>query len=571
VLLLLSACAGAAEDDGGPADAVGQVEVVFGDGQGAADTGAAADAGTVTDAGTAIDAGTANDAGTATDAGAGAGTDTGTAIDAEADTGTDAGTMTDTGPVADAGPDTATDTATDAGTDTGPVGVELLADPHFQRGFQARHQVSGDIVGTLSPGFAAGAPVWTLGQWGSETTLSDAPATPQPSGAVRWGDAYHAVTIGPAGSSDADLTLYVNAYEEYGGVYRTANASGTWPHLLGEQRISPPGNAGPGCPPLSQLATLDFSVEARLLFDDAHLGAGYDPALHAGHYLMYFTVQNLADPSAPGYGDYLWFGVTLYDDRDPMPGLSVSHDDATGRLIYNIGLSPLSSASLTDNGWHHLSEDLLPHILLALDEAWSLGYLADSQDLADYRIGGMNLGWEVPGLNEAALQIRDLSLSYTTGAGPGPGPGPGDAPPSWGFDTDHDREGWTAQHLVDFNDGPVGGLWVLTADQPDPMLVSPLFSLDAASAGTLHVRMANDGNPVAASHMQIFWSPADAPGFTEANSAWVDVSNGGGWATYTVDLSAQPGWTGTIRQLRIDPIQYGDGHGVGLDSVTFAP
>ncbi len=288
---------------------------------------------------------------------------------------------------------------------------ELLFDRHFRRGFSALGPESGVEVGTLIPGFAVGAPAWELGQWGSATSLSDASSVTLPSGAARWEDQYGAVTIGPAGSSDADLSLYVNAYDEYGGVYRTTNATRTWPHLLGQQRISPPGQLGPGCPPLSELTALDFSVDARLLFDRRNLGPGYDPSRHAGHYLMYFTVQNL-NATNPGYGDYLWFGISLYDDRDPRPGLSVSGDDATGKLIYNIGLAPLSTVGLVDNQWHRLEVDFLPHILLAIQEAWDRGYLADSRTLADYRIGGMNLGWEIPGLNAAELQIRNLSLVY---------------------------------------------------------------------------------------------------------------------------------------------------------------
>ncbi len=469
----------------------------------------------------------------------------------------------------DAGDDDAADDDAgddDAGDDdTAEAATELLVDPHFQRGFTAMDPDSGAVVGDLSPGLASGDPVWQLGQWGSRTSLSDATPTALASGAVLWEDAYGSLTIGPSGSDEADLILYVNAYEEYGGVYREADATETWPHLLGEQRISPPDNPGPGCPPLSEITSLNFSVDARLLFDDRHIGPGYDPDLHAAQYLMYFTVQNLGDPTSPGYGDYLWFGITLYDDRDTMPGLSVSHDDGTGRLIYNIGLDPLTGESLVDNQWHALSVDFLPHVLLALDEAWSLGYLADSHDLADYRIGGMNLGWEIPGLNAASLQIRDLSLTYTDGSG---GQG-GQA--EWLFDTDHDTEGWTSQNLQDPNGGPVGGLWILTADQNDPMLLSPALSLDAADYTALAVRMANDHNPADASHMQVFWSSQASPGFSEGNSLWVDVDDGGGWATYTLDLAAHAGWNGTIDQLRIDPIQYGDGHSIGIDSVRFLP
>jgi hypothetical protein len=39
--------------------------------------------------------------------------------------------------------------------------------------------------------------------------------------------------------------------------------------------------------------------------------------------------------------------------------------------------------------------------------------LLDSQDLADYKIGGMNMGWEVTGPFDVAVQVKDLKLEAT--------------------------------------------------------------------------------------------------------------------------------------------------------------
>ncbi len=440
---------------------------------------------------------------------------------------------------------------------------ELIFDRHFRRGFSVLDPDSGAEVGTLVPGFVPGAPAWELGEWGSASSLATASRMDLLSGAVRWEDSYGAVTLGPAGSAEADLIFRRNSFAEYGGVYRSATATRTWPHLLGQQRLSAPGNLGPGCPPLSELAALRFSVDARLLRDEPHRGPGYDPNRHAASFLIYFTVQNLGTPDGPGYGDFLWFGLTVYDDRNPRPGLYVAGDEASGKLIYNIGLEPLTTGSLMDGAWHRLEADLLPHMILALQAAWDRGLLTESRNLADYRVGGMNIGWEIPGLNDAEVQVRDLSLVYeeiATTAGE----------LRWEFDTDGDREGWTAGNLDDPT-GPVGGRWIMTASMSDPTLTSPPLSVDAATHGTLSVTMANAGNPADASRMQVFWSSRSAPGFTEANSVWIDVDNSGGWATYTLDLSAHPGWTGAIDRLRIDPIMSGDGHGVGIDRIVLGP
>ncbi len=440
---------------------------------------------------------------------------------------------------------------------------QLLYDRHFRRGFAAKDAVTGAIVGNLSPGFVAGAPQWNLGQWGSLSNMAAATPTTLPSGAVSWQDSYGAVTIGSPDGSQADLSFRVNALEEYGGVYYSGpnQVRNTWVHLLGEQLISSPGAPGPGSPPISELSSLPFSVDSRLLVDERNLRAGHNPNQHAAQYLMYFTVQNLNMASA-GYGDYLWFGLSFYDDRDSRPGLYVNGDDATGKLIYNIGLAPLAGPNVNNGQWHHLSEDLLPHIRLALQEAWSRGYLAASQNMSDYRIGGMNLGWEIPGLNNTELELDNLSLLYTI-----------DTPEEQRFDflVNGNLEGWTAVNAQTTPGSPMNGLWELTVPGADPALLSPPLNLQASSISSLAITLANAGNPAAGAAMQVFWSVAGGTGFSEANSVAIAISNDGNQATYTFDMSVQSGWVGQISQIRIDPIAFGDGNKVIVDSVVLTP
>jgi hypothetical protein len=49
----------------------------------------------------------------------------------------------------------------------------------------------------------------------------------------------------------------------------------------------------------------------------------------------------------------------------------------------------------------------------ALETAWQRGFLTESKNLADYRISGMNIGWEVPGIFDVEMQLRKLSLKAT--------------------------------------------------------------------------------------------------------------------------------------------------------------
>ncbi|MCK5689805.1 hypothetical protein KAI87_11075, partial [Myxococcota bacterium] len=95
------------------------------------------------------------------------------------------------------------------------------------------------------------------------------------------------------------------------------------------------------------------------------------------------------------------------------------------------------------------------------------------------------------------------------------------------------------------------------------------MSVNTASYSKISIKMANDHNPACSSAMQVFWSNGEA--FSETNSAWAEVSYQGGWATYTINLAGRPCWSGTVSKIRIDPIIYGDGHAIGVDSIILTP
>jgi len=90
-------------------------------------------------------------------------------------------------------------------------------------------------------------------------------------------------------------------------------------------------------------------------------------------------------------------------------------DGFTQKLIYSTGIEPFTSEKIADGNWMTIGGDLLPHMKAALQEAWSQGILLDSQDFSDYKIGGMNMGWEMTGMNNASMQIRNYSVTATVG------------------------------------------------------------------------------------------------------------------------------------------------------------
>ena len=292
--------------------------------------------------------------------------------------------------------------------------VSLIADPTFARGFAVLDPTPGALVvqGNLQWDASAGPPIWQLGQWDSQSTIYGVAPTLQPSGARAYVNADKQIIAGGGPAAvESDLILTINGQSEYGGTFR--GIGDPWPALLVQQSISEPGGHLAGrAPSIADMASLDFQIDACLLYDD-HITTGeYDPSIHASQYVIFYTVQNLNTASA-GYGDFLWFGTALYDDRFDVTGEVVLVDGFTQKLIYGIGIEPFTSEKIADGNWMTIGGDLLPYIKTGLQEAWSRGLLLDSLDFADYKIGGMNMGWEMPGMNDASMQIRNYSVIAT--------------------------------------------------------------------------------------------------------------------------------------------------------------
>ena len=437
--------------------------------------------------------------------------------------------------------------------------IQLITDGHFQTGANVLNPTNGVVQGPMQYTTANGSPIWNLAQWGSHSSIYGSTPTIFESGAYKWANLYKVVIMGPTNTADSDLKLTVNSISEYSGIYR--QAGGSWPALLISQRISEPnGNIGTAAPWIDELTSLNFDIGAKLVYANNVYTNGYNPALHCAHFLIYFTVQNLNKDSS-GYGDYMWFGLALYDDRTPLPGLSVMQDNGTGKLMYNIGIEPFCTNGLVLGQWKEISGDILSYVKDGLDAAWELGFLTNSTNYADYKIGGMNMGWEVPGLSCVTMQVNNFGLEayglYW--------------PQSYEFNVNGDMNGWSFTNLTDYGTpGPTNGTWIFTASLDDPQLIGPAIRIDADTFTAVKVKVANAGNPAAASVAQLYWKCNGASSFTETCSQKVNIGNGGGWVEYTFDMTSNTNWCGEITQLRLDPVYYGDGHGIGIDYIRFS-
>ncbi len=284
----------------------------------------------------------------------------------------------------------------------------LFADLQFQRGFKLKYPSAAygrQTEAVLDLGKADNQPVWRLAQWGTKYSLAKAKCQKQPNGDLIYENEGKKVLVGGARSANRDLILEVRGKAEYGDTPRKQGES--WPHLLVEQ------DAIHKCP-LSQLAELNFHVLLKLLHFEDHISKKkFDPGLHAAQFQMFFVVRNL-DTKSKDYNNYFWFGVPFFDSRYDIPkshqARDVGKDDATGKFIYSIDGREVNTLPLKTKQWITFQKDLLPYIKQGLQETGRRGYCTDT-DPAHYAVVNMNLGWEIPGTYNAAIQVRDLQIA----------------------------------------------------------------------------------------------------------------------------------------------------------------
>ncbi|UCD50977.1 MAG: hypothetical protein JSW27_26065 [Phycisphaerales bacterium] len=292
----------------------------------------------------------------------------------------------------------------------------VFGDLSFQQGFllsYPRVAKGRAVAATLDLGRADAQPLWRLCQWATKYSLADAPCITGSQGDVSYQNEGKRVVVGGPASPHRDLILEIRGQAEYGAQPRHAGES--WPHLLVEQDAPRPFQ-------IDALERLTLSVHLRLLYCTDHMAAAdYNAGLHAAQFQMFFIVKNVS-PQAADHGDYFWFGVPFFDNRYDSPPAYMAKDagksDATGKFIYTVAARAVGIRPLTSGQWVDVETNLLPHIQSGLAEAVARGYLKAGHE-RDYAVVNMNLGWEIPGTFDAAMQVRDLEISASPrGIGP---------------------------------------------------------------------------------------------------------------------------------------------------------
>ncbi|MBN2132695.1 MAG: hypothetical protein JW741_24555 [Sedimentisphaerales bacterium] len=283
----------------------------------------------------------------------------------------------------------------------------IFQDMQFRRGFLLSYPSSTrgrSVEAVLDLGQSDARPLWRLCQWATRYSLAGVPCVRGGDGDAWYENPGKKVLVGGANSANRDLVLEVRAGAEYGT--RARRPGEGWPHLLVEQDAAVVYR-------LDELQAIAFEIGVRLLYCKSHMTeADYDPGLHAAQFQMFFIVKNV-NPEAQDHGDFFWFGVPFHDNRHDVPPAFMAKDvgksDATGKFIYTIAGKAAGVTSLADGRWLTAGADLLGHIKAGLREAVKRGYL-NSADPRDYAVVNMNLGWEMPGTFDAAMQVRDLHI-----------------------------------------------------------------------------------------------------------------------------------------------------------------
>ena len=274
-------------------------------------------------------------------------------------------------------------------------GIELIGDPDFEQGaLLIDPENPSSFYGTWKS-TDLNAPVWKITQWGTKERLV-------PKGeSLSLCNEYKAVCLRPSALKGNSLILSVLGNQEYSGSPREAGTP--WVHLLLEQSIL-------SAPRLVDLKYIRFHLEACLLKSSLRKPELFDPQIHAAQYFVYFYLQDY-NKSSDGYGEMIWFGIPVYDNRVRMPLRYEAQDFAgSGMFIYTLDQNLLSDKSTHDKKWITLEADLLDEMKQAFTSAQKHGYMQKTKRLGDIFITGMNIGWEVPGLLDVSMEVRNLSL-----------------------------------------------------------------------------------------------------------------------------------------------------------------
>ena len=263
-------------------------------------------------------------------------------------------------------------------------------------------------------GETGAAPTWKLAQHWSKFDLSRPETQTATATEARAATPGLAVARTKTPDGSVALRLEVAADAEYDAPRR---ADQNWLHLLLQRDFPPSERVSFG-----DVESLVFTCDAQVLRSERLMTADeFDSNLHATQASVYFAISN-DDPESPDFRDYIWFGVSFFDDRWEIQTDYVAVDGdprtiGTGKLIYRLGEQRTIDAVL--GGVNPFSKkpvrieiDLAQYLGGALQAAKERGFLTETR-VEQMKLAHFNFGWETPGTYRAALEIKNPRLVAT--------------------------------------------------------------------------------------------------------------------------------------------------------------
>ncbi|MFZ4262514.1 hypothetical protein ACFRAE_10735 [Sphingobacterium sp. HJSM2_6] len=284
--------------------------------------------------------------------------------------------------------------------------ITLVDDEMFAKGLILKRGNPSESPGNIYPFLGSPAqPDWELAEWGTKFFLTEDDKLNN-SNLVSYQNEGKQLSFHTGANKPYPIQMNLLTSKEYTSPRKYGEF---WPHLLIEQAFKQQ-------PAIKDLKELRLKFKGKLTKSELKMKASeFDKGLHTAQFQLFLSIQNLNKNSAY-YGDYVWFGIPFYDYRyEKIPlyaSQDVAKDDATGKFIYSLA----SETHLGNKTFHHGDEisvdiDLFPYIIKAIQTAKQRGFLTGSLE-QEFKVSGMNLGWEVPGTFDVGFEISKFNLTY---------------------------------------------------------------------------------------------------------------------------------------------------------------
>jgi len=301
--------------------------------------------------------------------------------------------------------------------------ISLIKDKYFRNGFDLRGLGGTDndarVVKTIQFGTEKNAPNWAIGQWSAKYSFADGSVSTIKESSENVYEIISPTNHLTVDTNNATLVFDCTTSKNYDTPRRTDQG---WHHLLVETTFTDI-NDPDGFTKLSEIKDIQVECKIKLLkFEDKMLGQA-DPDVHAAQFLLYLTIHN-ANKASKGFGEMIWFGLSFLDNRKEWEDESSQYDIGTKALIVGGGNQKIypEGVNMFRDGRPYAGEDspvfpvkvnFLETVKKAYTKAREEGYFQESE-LEDLYITGMNIGWEVPGTYDVAMQLSDFDISVMT-------------------------------------------------------------------------------------------------------------------------------------------------------------